>query len=355
MNAQEPAGLDRVVESIEQQIGWCRDFASPFTAMVLELIRDNLVRGGALVALVVPWPGEPMRDVLALRLAGVLQMMARTGLAPRLVPFYPAGSANPDRAGFAREIEAAVAANAAYVRDFISRPPQTNEIGRSAALMPAYAGIARRTGLPLRILEVGASAGLNMMWDRFRYRLGEHELGEARSPVTVSAEWRGVWPGVTSLPRVVERRGCDRTPIDLCAPGEADRLMSYMWPDQSERAARLEGAIKLAQEVKPVLDKADAGDWLEQQLRAPVSGVATIVAHSIAWQYFSKETSRHGERALREAGARASAEAPLARVALEHYAPDKPPALMVTQWPGGETRTLANAHAHGAWVEWLAG
>ena len=180
MNAQEPAGLDRVVESIEQQIGWCRDFASPFTAMVLELIRDNLVRGGALVALVVPWPGEPMRDVLALRLAGGLQMMARTGLAPRLVPFYPAGSANPDRAGFAREIEAAVAANAAYVRDFISRPPQTNEIGRSAALMPAYAGIARRTGLPLRILEVGASAGLNMMWDRFRYRLGEHELGEAR-------------------------------------------------------------------------------------------------------------------------------------------------------------------------------
>ena len=85
MNAQEPAGLDRVVESIEQQIGWCRDFASPFTAMVLELIRDNLVRGGALVALVVPWPGEPMRDVLALRLAGVLQMMARTGLAPRIL------------------------------------------------------------------------------------------------------------------------------------------------------------------------------------------------------------------------------------------------------------------------------
>lgn len=347
------AGLERVVETIDQQIRWCYEFASPFTAGVLECIRDNLVKGGALAPLVVPWPGEPMRDVVALRLAGVLQMMARTGLAPRLAPFYPAGGGRWDAAAFARELEKAVAANLDFVRGIISRPPQTNEIGRSAALMPAYALIAARTGLPLRILEVGASAGLNLMWDRFRYRLGSHEVGDAQSPVTVAADWRGAWPGITALPRVVERRGCDRTPIDLNAPGEADRLMSYMWPDQAERVKRLEGAIKLAQQVKPPLDKADAGDWLAQQLAKAVPGVATVVAHTIAWQYFSKETSERGTRALEDAGARASTAAPLARVSLEHYAPDKPPALKLTQWPGGETRTIANAHAHGLWVEWL--
>lgn len=355
MTVVESTGLAGVVESIGQQIVWCNEFSSPFTAGVLGLIRDNLVKGGALAPLVLPWPGEPVRDVLALRLAGVLQMMARTGLAPRLVPFYPAGGSRQDTGAFAREIDAAVCANADFVRTFVSRPPQTNEIGRSAALMPAYAMIAKQTGLPLRILEVGASAGLNLMWDRFRYQLGSHEVGDAHSPVTVKAEWRGVWPGVETLPRVVERRGCDRTPIDLTAPGEADRLMSYVWPDQVERVKRLEGAIALAQQVKPVVDKMDAGEWLEQQLREPAPGVVTVVAHTIAWMYFSAETMSHAHGALEAAGAKASAATPLARVSLEHYALDKQPALKVTMWPCGETRTVANAHAHGAWVEWLEG
>jgi hypothetical protein len=320
---------------------------------MLELIRENIVTGGVLAPFVVPWRGKPIDDVVALRLTGVVQMMARTGRAPGLAPYYPKGGRAWDATAIAGEIEAAVTANADFVRSILARPPQTNEIGRSAVLMPAYARIAKLTGLPLRILEVGASAGLNLLWDRFRYDLGGHHVGDPNASVTVKADWNGNWPGITTLPRVVERRGCDRTPIDLSAPGEADRLMSYMWPDQTERVTRLEGAIALAQQVKPVLEQADAAEWLERMLAKPVSGVATIVAHSIAWTYFSADTSQRGKRAIAEAGARATREAPLAWVAFEHEDTTRPPTLKVTTWPTGEAKTLAHAHPHGTTVHWL--
>lgn len=352
--AATQVGLDRIVPNIELQIGWCRANGSPFTANILELVRDNLTNGGALAPLVVPWSGNPLADGLSLRLAGVLHLMARTGRAPGLAPYYPPhGRAAWDGATIAREVEAAVAANLEFVRDVLTRPPQTNEIGRSAVLMPGYAEIARRTGLPLRIFEVGASAGLNLMWDRYAYRYGERMVGRADAPLTVSAEWRGPWCGVVDLPRVVERRGCDRSPIDLQEAGAADRLISYVWPDQVERLTRLEAAIALAQRERPALEKADAAEWLELHLAAPAPGVATIVAHTIVWQYFSKETAARAKAALTQAGERATAEAPLAWLSLEQYAGDVPPELRLTLWPGGERQTLARAHPHGAWVEWL--
>lgn len=352
-NAIDPAGLDQVVTSIDQQVAWARTLGSPFTADMLEVIRDNLKAGGALARLALPWKGEPVADVLPLRLTGALQMLARTGRAPELARFYPKGGRSWDKDDVARKVEQAVSSNADFVRAILARPPQTNEIGRSAILMPAYSILARQFNLPLRILEIGASAGLNLMWDRFRYELGEHHVGETHSPVTVRAAWNGNWPGIDSLPRVQERRGCDRTPIDLNAPGEADRLMSYMWPDQIERVTRLEGAIALARQVRPVVEQADAGEWLERMLATPVPGVVTIIAHSIVWQYFSAETSARGRRAIVEAGARASLAAPQAWVAFEHEDTTRPPSLKVTTWPDGETRTLAHAHPHGTTVHWL--
>jgi hypothetical protein len=353
-STMKQAGLDEVIGSIDQQIGWSRTLGSPFTANMLELIRDNIRNGGALAPLVVPWNGPPVEDVVALRLSGVVQMMARTGRAPSLARFYPTGGESWDSDVIAAEIEKAVATNIEFVRSILSRPPQTNEVGRSAVLMPAYVQVARATGLPLRILEVGASAGLNLMWDRFHYELGGHHVGDPKARVTVRAEWQGPWPGITSLPHVVERQGCDRTPIDLAAEGEADRLMSYMWPDQTERVERLEGAIALARQDKPRLEQADAGEWLERMLAEPVHGVATIIAHSIAWTYFSQETSARGRRAIEQAGARATRKAPLAWVAFEHVAPNELPALTLTTWPGGEEKLLARAHPHGSSVHWLA-
>ena len=355
MNAAiEPAGLDQVIAAFDFQIAWCRKGDAPFTAGILELCRDNIARSGGLAPLVVPWSGNLKADALSLRVAGALHFLVRTGCAPNLAPFYPPhGNASFDRAAVAREIEAAVATNLELVRDTISRPPQTNEVGRSAMLMPGYAEVARRTGLPLRILELGASAGLNLMWDRYAYRYGERFVGNANAPLTIIAGWRGPWSGVDALPHVAERRGCDRSPIDLLRPNAAERLISYVWPEQAERLARLEAAIALALVEKPKVDADDAALWLEKQLGAPAPRVATVVAHTIVWQYFSKETAARAKAVLNAAGERATSDAPLAWLSLEQYAPDQAPELRLTLWPGGERETLARAHPHGAWIEWL--
>jgi len=199
---------------------------------------------------------------------------------------------------------------------------------------------------------LGASAGLNLMWDRYAYRYGERLVGRADAPVTIAAEWRGPWFEIAEFPRVVERRGCDQSPVDLDAPEAAERLLSYVWPDQTARLTRLEAAIALARREKPALDKADAGAWLERQLAEPVAGAATVVAHSIVWQYFSKETAARVRAALNDAGSRATSGAPLAWLSYEQHAPDQSPEVRLTMWPGGERQTIARAHAHGAWVEW---
>lgn len=356
MNAIPPsADLDQILRAMEKQIAFCHAAGAPFTANIIEVIRDNVVAGGALAPLVVPWHGNPLGDALPLRITGALHLMVRTARAHGLARYYPGhGNAAWDKTAVAREIETAVKANLPFVRDMLSGPPQTNETGRSAVLMPGYAEIANRTGLPLGILELGASAGLNLLWDRYAYRYDERLVGSRDAPLTIAAEWRGPWCGVERLPRVVSRRGCDRAPIDLQAEGAADRLIAYVWPEQTERLARVQAAIALAQREKPVVEKVDAAEWLDRQLAKPTPAVATVVAHTIVSQYFSKETRARVRAILDDAGARATAAAPLAWLSMEQYATDQFPELRLTQWPGGETRTIAHAHPHGAWIEWLA-
>jgi hypothetical protein len=239
------------------------------------------------------------------------------------------------------------------VQEVLSGPPQTNETGRSAVLMPGYAEIARRTGLPLSILEIGASAGLNLLWDRFAYRYGDRFVGDRHAPVTIEAEWRGPWCNVERLPQVVAKRGCDRAPFDLTGPGAADRLTAYVWPEQKTRLARVEAAIALAQREKPPLEKADAAEWLDRELASRLEGAATVVAHTIVWQYLPKATRQRIDALLKATGERATRTAPLAWLNLEQYALDQLPELRLTLWPGGETQKIATAHPHGKWIEWL--
>ena len=350
----EPIGLDVILRAIEGQIAWCDGGGAAFTANVLKVVRDNLASSGALAPLVVPWNGNPIADALPLRITGALHLMVRTGRAPALARFYPGhGIAAWNDADVAREVEAVVRANEDFVRDVLSGPPQTNETGRSAVLVPGYAEIARRTGLPLSVLEVGASAGLNLMWDRYAYRYGERFVGNLGAPLVIAAERRGPWCEVDHLPRVAARRGCDRSPIDLQASGAEDRLIAYVWPEQTERLARLQAAVALARREKPMVDKMDAAEWLQRQLAEPAAGVATVVVHTIVWQYLAKETRARIRALLDEGGEHARATAPLAWLSLEQYAPDQLPELRLTMWPGGETRTIARAHPHGAWIEWL--
>lgn len=347
-----PSDTPSLVAAFEEQIGWCQRLGSPFTAALLRWLLDDWRAGGPLRTLLPDWPGDARADLVPLRLAGGLHALALARRPAALATLYPPAARAFDAAALAPLLRAALTDDAAHLRDFLAHAPQTNEVQRSAVLIAGYAAIGQETGLPLALHEIGASAGLNLLWDRIGYRLGAQRWGDAHSPVQLVSDWRGAPPALPGRIDVVERHGNDLAPIDLHDPDAALRLRAYVWPDQAARAERLNGAIALAQQNPPALQAGDAADWVEQHV-APRPGVATLLVHSVVWQYLPAATRERIAAALARAGAHASRAAPLAWLSMEFHASGAPAELRLTLWPGGATRTLAHAHPHGEWVEFL--
>jgi hypothetical protein len=336
-----------------RQIDWCDANGSPFTARVLEAAWADRTRGGALRALLPDWPGDAGADAVPLRVAGALHAMALDGSDAALAALYPPSASAWDAQHGPVAVARALAAQRERVAAYLRVAPQTNEIGRSAALLPGFALIAAHTGLPLATFEIGASAGLNRLWPHFRYELGGWRWGDVASPVTIHAEWRGAAPPLPARIEVAEQQACDIAPIDLNADGAALRLLSYVWPDQSDRLLRLRAAIELAQQRALRVEAADALPWVQRALAPARPGRATVLYHSVMWQYMPPATREALSAAITAAGARATREAPLAWLAFEPPNADAQMQLTLTLWPGGLPRMLARAHPHGRWVEWL--
>jgi hypothetical protein len=250
-----------------------------------------------------------------------------------------------------------------FVRDFLRSAPQTNEVGRSAALIAGWLEIAARTRFPLSLFEIGSSAGLNLIADRYAYRLGEFDwvpAAESRggspgdlSRPTITCEWTGRSPAVHAPLRVRSRRGCDLHPLNTMDPAQRERLVAYVWADQRERIDRLNAAIR-AMLLQPVfVEAANAADWLQAVLPSNGEpGVTRVVFHSIVWSYLDNPARQRIATHLGEVGAAASPDAPLAWLRLELVSKDEPAALRLTLWPGGEDELLARVHPHGTWVRW---
>jgi hypothetical protein len=238
------------------------------------------------------------------------------------------------------------------IRAFLVSPPQTNEVGRSGVLVGGFLEIAKVTGLPLRCLEIGASAGLNTIWDRYHYRLGAVGWGDPHSPVSLAPRWEGPSPPVDAPLRVIERHACDIAPVDLEDPAQRLRLRAYIWADQRERLSRLESAIDLARAHGPRVDQADAAEWVSVKLREPAEGRATVLYHSVMWQYMPADTQSAIRASLERAGDRATSAEPLTWLRLEPSASASAFELRMTLWPGAREFRLAVAHPHGASVSW---
>ncbi len=339
--------------SFHQQAAACRQLGSPLTALVseaLERVLDGTTRTGAAV---LGWAGDPSPkgDVLALRLAGAMRALVLSGEAPTLAALYPPAPL-PTIDALADACRGAIAERDAFVAGFIAKAPQTNEVGRSAALYPGLVAIAQETGLPLALHELGASAGLNLLADRFSYRLGGVARGQTGSPVALRPDWDGPppdWPD----PVVVGRRGCDILPVDIRSDADRLRLRSYVWADQPERLARLDAAISLALPDPPVVETADAADWVEAVFAGPPpEGIARVLMHSIAFQYLPAAGRARVGAAMEDAGRRAGPSSPLAWLSFEQGREGAELTLRI--WPGGTPRLLAVADPHVRRVRWLA-
>lgn len=333
-----------------RQAEWAARLDSPFMARLCALLGQRLDRGTEVGRRVLDWPGgaDPFLDALPLRLTGGLHALVRRGAAPGLAACYPP-NALPDEESLWAELWPALADPELLL--WLDSAPQTNEVGRSAVLMCGLLVVADLFPQPVELLELGASAGLNLPLDRYGYDLGGVRAGDPHSPLQLAPGWKGP-PPPDSPVEVARRRGVDLNPLDPRRDGE--RLLAYVWPDQGRRLAQLEAALALAAEDPPEVEAGDAAQWLESRLAdPPVAGVTRVVLHSIAFQYFPEGTKARIAAALEDAGAAATFAAPLAWLRYEHDEADGRITLRLRAWPSGEERLLAHCHPHGLEVEWL--
>jgi hypothetical protein len=346
----DPSGdLDRVIDVVAFQATACAKSSSPLYGRVLDAVVADLRAGGVSAELLIDRGDDPLGSALALRFLGAVHRLVLEGRGPDLEPYYPSvGGTDEGDPGpaFLRT----VAQHADEVSRRVDDGVQTNEPGRSAVLVGGYAEVARSTGLPLRVLEVGASAGLNLRWDHFAYDTGAMVAGDPDSPVRFAGVWEGDPPRLPATFAVTERAGCDRNPLDPTTPEGRLTLMSYVWPDQLDRFARLDAAIEVAKRVPAVVEQADAPDWVAARLAEATPGQATVVVHSIVLQYLSHAARERFRGTLAAAGGRATAASPLAWLRMEPGG--ERAEVRLTTWPGGEDRLVATAGYHGRPVWW---
>lgn len=328
---------------------YCAKMAAPIYARICRALAENLTRDSHTGARVLDWPGEPTRDALPLRLMGGLHALVLAGCDDELAALFSGAIDAPE--AVVRVLQEAVVRHDAALLPWLDGPPQTNEPGRSGPLMAGLIEVARRFWPKLEILEIGSSAGLNLLIDRYRIKLGSTVVGSDDSPVTLAPDWQG--PSPEPVPLEIDAiRGCDVNPMDATDPTIEARLAAYVWPEAPERLARLRSAVAMMRERGVRLDRADAADWITARLaETQAARVTRVLMHSVVWQYLPEDTAARIRTSMAVAGAAATAERPLAWVSME---PDRATAqqvIRVRSWPDGSpAEVIATAHAHGAWV-----
>ncbi|TCL91820.1 hypothetical protein C8J38_105123 [Rhizobium sp. PP-WC-2G-219] len=329
----------------------CRALGSPFVATLCDLAAERLTATHPVGRHILGWTGDPSSsaDSVPLRFAGSLYALVLDGADPALAEAYPPHATDPD--GLWDAVERACREHAEAILARLASPPQTNEVRRSAALLPGFLTIAKRFDKPLYLSEVGASAGLNLLWDRYAYRLGDFAWGDPQSPVMLAPTWTGGPPPDASL-IVRDRAGCDLRPLDPAHPDDAERLLSYLWADQADRVERTRAALHLAALSGLKVEAADAVDWLERRLAVTRPGCVHVITHTIAWQYLPAEARERGEALIETAGRAATEGAPLAHLSLEGDGREPGAALTLQMWPTGARHEIGRADFHGRWVDW---
>ncbi len=340
-----------IAASLRQQSAWCAELGSDLYARLCTLAAADVEAGGPVATLVDGWEGEPVRAALPLRLLGAVHALVLDGGAPGLARHYPTAGGTPAWPECGDAFLDVVASRADALRAWLHLNVQTNEPLRSAVLLGGFLVVAGETGRPLRLLELGASAGLNLCFDRYRYDLGVGSWGPPDSPARLRSEWRNAPPALDRAVTVASRAGCDAAPLHVGDDADRLRLRAYVWADQIDRLDRLDRVLAALAPDPPSIEPADAGAWLASRLAAPAPGVATVVFHSVVWRYLGVGGERRVQEALAAGADRATADAPVCWLRMEPHR-GVGTELTLTAWPGGRARKLADCHAHGAWADW---
>ncbi|MFY0618738.1 DUF2332 domain-containing protein [Shimia sp.] len=326
----------------------CEALESPFMGRILRMLPDLMAVTSDLSKRCASFEGElgPSGHSLPLRIASGLHALVLRSDAPNLTAVYPPNDVSDDVLRTA--LRNALTTHDTFLTNWITNTPQTNEVRRSAVLIATAQLLADRFDLPFSVSEMGASGGLNLMFDRFHLAVGSGY--GPQSDVVLQPDWRGPLPVQAPL-TIAERRGVDLHPLDSKSPEHALRLLAYLWPDQTERMIRTRAAIAL--QDAPV-DSGDAINWLQHRLPAHKAGQIHFIYTTVAWQYFPVDSQTKGTALIADAGAKATNDAPLAWLSYETDGKKNGAALTLRLWPGNHTIELGRADFHGRWINWTA-
>ena len=335
------------------QAEWCERLGSPLYAYLLSRSADDYEQSGPVRQLLEPHANDTRGSALALRMMGAVHRLALEGKLPELAQFYPSCGGTVELEAAWKVFQQLLDNWMEPLRKLIHNSVQTNEVGRCGPLLGGFLLIARRTGLPLRLLEIGASAGLNLNWDHYRYTWPGGEWGDPRSPLLLQDVFTGDHlPPVVSTVSVVERAGCDPDPVDPTSEEGRLTLRSFVWADQLMRLQILDQAIAVAHKHPVHIEPAQAAAWLRPRLARPASGAATVLFHSVVWQYLGRDERQELLELIEQAGARADPNSPFAWLRME---PGKDRAeVRLRIFPGLEDQVIATAGYHKPQTTWAA-
>jgi hypothetical protein len=246
-------------------------------------------------------------------------------------------------------VKAALRNHATHILQWLNYIPQTNEIRRYAVLVATALIIERRLNLPLIVSELGASAGLNLLFDRFALSSFGFTYQPHKAKLTLTPDWRGPAPP-PGRAKIAGRSGVNLSPINPRSSEGFLRLCAYTWPDQTERRQQL---ARICPTQCLAIAQGDAADWLRLRLATGYPGHLHLVFNTVAWQYFSLQTQQNCRQAPETARQQASSATTMAHFSMEADRQGLGAASCFTLWPGEHVIELGRADFHRRWITWV--
>ncbi len=345
---------DEMLRALLQQAESCRTLGSPMYSDLFTDLAADYADGGRTYALLAGRSLRPLHDAVPLRLAGAIHRVVLQGKDDRLARHYPSVGGKQGK-DFTADFIGYMRDHLDDVESGLATQVQTNEVGRSVVHLVLCHWLTTLGIEEFTLLEIGASAGLNLNFDKFYGCFGQLRMGDPSSSLRFMGDWFSNAPDVPRIGAVaINKRGCDISPIDVARPGDESRLLSFVWTDQRLRLERLRSAIAIAKAHRPIVDTASADEWIAQQLARP-SDHATLIFHSIVWQYLGTETQNRLKRAIYNAGETATPTAPIVWARMEPAGPVADIQVDVFDGSSSEPRhyRLAEIGYHGQNMKWL--
>ena len=356
-DAAPPPGREGWARRFEHQSDACAEIGSPLYARLLRLLAGEIRAGTTTWDVMAARADLRFGQAGPLRLVGTAHRLALAGEAPEWADVLPSCGGVPPDADEALLVawRVLVDLHADRLVEGLSREVQTNEVARACGLGLA---LAETDFTACDLVELGCSGGLNLRLDHFDIEVGGLALGRVDSPVQLRPEMRGHLGALRHeglvMPQVGRRVGIDPHPVDPVTDEGRLTLLSYVWPDQQSRLARVEAAIELARRIPAELVEVgaagptDTAEALAAVLEAPVP---TVVQQSIMWQYVPVEQRWRITEVMEQRGERATDDAPLGWARFEPDEWDRRrAAVWLRRWPGGGDHLVAHVDYHGRWI-----